>query len=215
MSRDAQLQIEWVKVRQMRFAERLDRLDESRTSCGSLVFAGGAPCYVPVTQKKPRASPFRLIVSVGRVGWYPDASLHRRGMCLLRGFPITLKGEMLVELGQRVKTLEYEMRILKNEIQKTLLDIQEQVLIHYYPALRTEESSLRKVPCKRSKRSGPGRPSQKRLIRQLQKRSLWMRRIEAQSGSFKRRRLLPPVARSAVGGRVALRGGDGVYQPGD
>jgi hypothetical protein len=59
---------------------------------------------------------------------------------LLRGFPITLKGEMLVELEQRVKTLEYEMKILKNEVQKTLLDIQEQVLIHYYPTLRTEET---------------------------------------------------------------------------
>jgi len=45
-----------------------------------------------------------------------------------------------VELEQRVKTLEYEMKILKNEVQRTLLDIQEQVLVHYYPALRTEES---------------------------------------------------------------------------
>jgi hypothetical protein len=44
-----------------------------------------------------------------------------------------------VELEQRIKSLEYEMKILKNEIQRTLLDIQEQVLIHYYPALRTEE----------------------------------------------------------------------------
>jgi len=46
-----------------------------------------------------------------------------------------------VELEQRVKTLEYEMKILKNEIQRTLLDIQEQVLIHYYPSLRTEETA--------------------------------------------------------------------------
>jgi hypothetical protein len=45
-----------------------------------------------------------------------------------------------VELEQRVKTLEYEMKILKNEVQRTLLDIQEQVLVHYYPALRTEET---------------------------------------------------------------------------
>ena len=45
-----------------------------------------------------------------------------------------------MELEQRVKTLEYEMKILKNEVQRTLLDIQEQVLVHYYPALRTEES---------------------------------------------------------------------------
>lgn len=45
-----------------------------------------------------------------------------------------------MELEQRVKTLEYEMKILKNEVQRTLLDIQEQVLVHYYPTLRTEES---------------------------------------------------------------------------
>ncbi len=44
-----------------------------------------------------------------------------------------------MELEQRVKALEYEMKILKNEVQRTLLDIQEQVLIHYYPALRAEE----------------------------------------------------------------------------
>jgi hypothetical protein len=46
-----------------------------------------------------------------------------------------------VELDQRVKALEYEMKILKNEVQRTLLDIQEQVLIHYYPALRADDSA--------------------------------------------------------------------------
>jgi hypothetical protein len=46
-----------------------------------------------------------------------------------------------VELEQRVKALEYELKILKNEIQRTLLGIQEQVLVHYYPALRSEESA--------------------------------------------------------------------------
>ena len=44
-----------------------------------------------------------------------------------------------MELELRVKTLEYEMKILKNDVQRILLDIQEQVLVHYYPALRTEE----------------------------------------------------------------------------
>lgn len=44
-----------------------------------------------------------------------------------------------MDLEQRVKALEYEMKILKNEVQRTLLDIQEQVLVHYYPSLRTEE----------------------------------------------------------------------------
>jgi len=42
-------------------------------------------------------------------------------------------------LDQRVRTLEYELKILKNEIQRTLLDIQEQILTHYYPALRSEQ----------------------------------------------------------------------------
>jgi hypothetical protein len=46
-----------------------------------------------------------------------------------------------VQLEQRVKTLEYEMKILKNEIQRTLLDIQEQILIHYYPALRADDTT--------------------------------------------------------------------------
>jgi hypothetical protein len=46
-----------------------------------------------------------------------------------------------VELEQRVKALEYEMKILKNEIQKTLLGIQEQILVHYYPSLRTDDSA--------------------------------------------------------------------------
>ena len=45
-----------------------------------------------------------------------------------------------MELEQRVKALEYEIKILKNEVQRTLLEIQEQVLLHYYPALRADES---------------------------------------------------------------------------
>ncbi len=46
-----------------------------------------------------------------------------------------------MELDARVKALEYELKILKNEIQRTLLDIQEQVLIHYYPSLRSEDTT--------------------------------------------------------------------------
>ncbi len=46
-----------------------------------------------------------------------------------------------MELEQRVKALEYEMKILKNEIQRTLLDIQEQILIHYYPSLRAGDDT--------------------------------------------------------------------------
>lgn len=45
-----------------------------------------------------------------------------------------------MELEQRVKSLEYEMKILKTEIQRTLLDIQEQILVHYYPSLRAEDT---------------------------------------------------------------------------
>ena len=45
------------------------------------------------------------------------------------------------QLEQRVKTLEYEIKILKNEVQRTLLDIQEQILVHYYPTLRSESQA--------------------------------------------------------------------------
>jgi len=47
-----------------------------------------------------------------------------------------------MDMEQRVKTLEQEMKILKNQVQKTLLDIQEQILVHYHPALRTEDDAL-------------------------------------------------------------------------
>jgi hypothetical protein len=47
-----------------------------------------------------------------------------------------------MELEQRVKALEYEIKILKNEIQRTLLDIHEQVLVHYYPTLRLDENEV-------------------------------------------------------------------------
>ena len=46
-----------------------------------------------------------------------------------------------MELDQRVKALEYELKILKNEIQRTLLDIQEQILVHYYPSLRSDDTA--------------------------------------------------------------------------
>lgn len=71
-----------------------------------------------------------------------------------------------MELEQRVKTLEYEFKILKNEIQRTLLDIQEQVLIHYYPTLRTEETGpssgmvqmMETVRSRQVKPQGPAEP---------------------------------------------------------
>jgi hypothetical protein len=70
-----------------------------------------------------------------------------------------------MELEQRVKTLEYEMKILKNEIQRTLLDIQEQVLVHYYPTLRTEETGpsdgvVRAIESVRAKQAKPNPESE-------------------------------------------------------
>lgn len=46
-----------------------------------------------------------------------------------------------MELEQRVKTLEQEIKILKGQIQRTLLDVQEQLLIHYHPSLRIAENA--------------------------------------------------------------------------
>jgi hypothetical protein len=77
------------------------------------------------------------------------------------------KGETTVELEQRVKTLEYEMKIMKNEVQRTLLDIQEQVLVYYYPALRAAEAkpsegTIQAIEALRSRPTGqpaaPGAP---------------------------------------------------------
>lgn len=46
-----------------------------------------------------------------------------------------------MSLETRVETLEDELKILKNEIERTLLEIQNQVLIHYYPSLRAEDTT--------------------------------------------------------------------------
>ena len=46
-----------------------------------------------------------------------------------------------MELEKRVLAFEYEIKILKNEIQRVLLDVQEEILIHYYPSLETEEDA--------------------------------------------------------------------------
>jgi len=45
-----------------------------------------------------------------------------------------------MSLETRVETLEHEFKILKNEIESTLIEIQNQILLHYYPTLRAEES---------------------------------------------------------------------------
>jgi hypothetical protein len=44
-----------------------------------------------------------------------------------------------VSLEQRVKKLEDEVKILKNQIQNTLLEIQAEIMGHYYTSLRAED----------------------------------------------------------------------------
>ena len=46
-----------------------------------------------------------------------------------------------MELEHRVEKLEEELKVLKNQIQNTLLDIQEQIVSHNYPYLRSNEAS--------------------------------------------------------------------------
>ncbi len=58
-----------------------------------------------------------------------------------------------MNLDNRVETLEHEFKILKNEIEGTLLEIQNQVLIHYYPALRADDST----PPQEIRMTPPGR----------------------------------------------------------
>ena len=49
-----------------------------------------------------------------------------------------------MKIESRVEALEHELKILKNEIQATLLEIREQVLNHYYPELRASEPPIAK-----------------------------------------------------------------------
>lgn len=58
-------------------------------------------------------------------------------------------------LENRVETLEHDFKILKNEIQTILLEIQEQVLLHYYPELRGEDEVPSEVPGRRQRGSRP------------------------------------------------------------
>lgn len=44
------------------------------------------------------------------------------------------------ELEHKVRVLEQELQILKNQIQATLLDIQEQLLTNHYPSLRADDA---------------------------------------------------------------------------
>ncbi len=48
---------------------------------------------------------------------------------------------MSKEAEQTVKALEYDMKAVKSEFQRSLLDIQEQLLIHYYPSLRADHTA--------------------------------------------------------------------------
>lgn len=76
------------------------------------------------------------------------------------------------QLEQRIKTLEYELKILKSEVQRTLLDIQEQILLHYYPSLRTEEltptesinQTLASIQEKRQNLGGSSEPTEVRKV---------------------------------------------------
>src|SRR5690242_5356245 len=45
----------------------------------------------------------------------------------------------MMDLESRVQALEQELEILKNQIQVTLLEIQEQVLANSYPSLRGDD----------------------------------------------------------------------------
>jgi hypothetical protein len=59
-----------------------------------------------------------------------------------------------VELEQRVQALEQELKLLKNEVQATLLDIQEQLLSRRYPALRAAEVTRPEAGAQQSEGEG-------------------------------------------------------------
>jgi hypothetical protein len=65
-----------------------------------------------------------------------------------------------MDLESRVQALEQELEILKNQIQATLLEIQEQVLANTYPSLRGEDNN---PPANNAPHNQPERP----LIQQV------------------------------------------------
>jgi hypothetical protein len=65
-------------------------------------------------------------------------------------------GKRPMKIENRVEALETELKILKNEIQTTLLEIREQVLNHYYPELRAEEPTRAMPPLPRAAQSYAG-----------------------------------------------------------
>ncbi len=56
-------------------------------------------------------------------------------------------------LEDRIKLLEGEIAVLKGQIHSTLLEIQEQILNHYYPDLRADESGPAEVASRGSRPS--------------------------------------------------------------
>lgn len=65
-----------------------------------------------------------------------------------------------MKIENRVEALEIELKILKSEVQATLLEIREQILNHYYPELRAEEPTRPLPPAKSAESryaSGPAR----------------------------------------------------------
>lgn len=52
-----------------------------------------------------------------------------------------MQPDSVAQLDKRIKSLESEIKILKNQLQRTLLDVREQILVHQYPALRQDEGA--------------------------------------------------------------------------
>jgi hypothetical protein len=66
-----------------------------------------------------------------------------------------------MELEQRVKALEQEVEILKNQIQATLLDIREMLLTSAYPSLRAGDAEKQTEPKRPARAAQPAQgPSQ-------------------------------------------------------
>jgi len=74
-----------------------------------------------------------------------------------------------MDLEKRVEQLEQELEILKNQIQTTLLAIQEHVLSNTYPALRAPERGIESTPAEvvpgHSEEPAPPPPSPRKQIK--------------------------------------------------
>lgn len=116
-------------------------------------------------------------------------------------------------LEDRVRVLEDEIAILKDEIRNALLEIHEQILIHYYPDLRAQETSAPNTSLVATR--GSGTPRQTASFSGIQRVALNETEPESLADSAVHWSELGDTVRPPVKGTVVARPADSDLAPSD